>query len=128
MKFVIFISHKQSRVLTRYFTRLCTIILSTRVIFLVNLDDFFAVVCTDFHEGCGFHQICSPLGVGQTVRTGTTVFFCIVSVFRNPPERRVGEAGAFSANRYLLLFLQGLWRFHLLLRRSRLDCRRGAAT
>jgi hypothetical protein len=25
--------------------------------FLVNLDDFFAVVCTGFHEGCGFHLI-----------------------------------------------------------------------
>jgi len=23
--------------------------------FLVNLDNFFAVVCTGFHEGCGFH-------------------------------------------------------------------------
>jgi hypothetical protein len=22
---------------------------------LVNLDNFFAVVCIDFHEGCGFH-------------------------------------------------------------------------
>jgi hypothetical protein len=28
--------------------------------FLVNLDDFFAVVCTDFHEGCGFHLIRCP--------------------------------------------------------------------
>jgi hypothetical protein len=27
------------------------------VIFLVNLDDFFAMVCTDFHEECGFHLI-----------------------------------------------------------------------
>ena len=25
--------------------------------FLVNLDDFIAVVCTGFHEDCGFHQI-----------------------------------------------------------------------
>jgi hypothetical protein len=25
--------------------------------FLVNLDDFFAVVCTGFHERCGFHLI-----------------------------------------------------------------------
>ena len=23
--------------------------------FLVNLDDFFAVVCTGFHEDCGLH-------------------------------------------------------------------------
>ena len=23
--------------------------------FLVNLDDFFAVVCTGFHENCGLH-------------------------------------------------------------------------
>ena len=59
LKFVIFISHKQSRVWTRYFTRLCIIISSTCVIFLVNLDDFFAVVYTGFHESCGFHQICS---------------------------------------------------------------------
>ena len=36
--------------MTRYFTRLCTIILSTCVIFLVNLDDIFAMVCTSFHE------------------------------------------------------------------------------
>ena len=57
-KFVIFISHKRSRVWTRYFTKLCIIISSTCVIFLMNLDDFFAVVCTGFHEGCGFHQIC----------------------------------------------------------------------
>jgi hypothetical protein len=29
--------------------------------FLVNLDYFFfVVVCTSFHESCGFHQICSP--------------------------------------------------------------------
>jgi hypothetical protein len=28
--------------------------------FLVNLDDFFAVVCTGFHEGCGFHLIRCP--------------------------------------------------------------------
>ena len=27
--------------------------------FLVNLDDYFAVVCTSFHESYGFHQICS---------------------------------------------------------------------
>jgi len=27
--------------------------------FFMNLDDFFVVVCTGFHEGCGFHQICS---------------------------------------------------------------------
>ena len=26
--------------------------------FLVNLDEFFVVVCTDFHEGCSLHQIC----------------------------------------------------------------------
>jgi hypothetical protein len=25
--------------------------------FFVNLDDFFAVVCTSFHEDCGLHQI-----------------------------------------------------------------------
>jgi len=30
--------------------------------FLVNLDNFFAVVCTSFHEGCGFHQIFSLFG------------------------------------------------------------------
>ena len=27
--------------------------------FFVNLDDFFTVICTGFHEGRGFHQICS---------------------------------------------------------------------
>jgi len=26
--------------------------------FLVNLDDFFDVICTGLHENCGFHQIC----------------------------------------------------------------------
>ena len=26
--------------------------------FCVNLDDFFVVVCTGFHESCGFHLIC----------------------------------------------------------------------
>ena len=50
LKFVILISHKQSRVWTKYFTRLYIIISSTCVIFSVNLDDFFAVVCTGFHE------------------------------------------------------------------------------
>ena len=48
--FVIFISHRWSRVWTRYFTRLCIIISSRCVIFFVNLDDFFTVVCTGFHE------------------------------------------------------------------------------
>jgi hypothetical protein len=24
----------------------------------MNLDDFFAMVCMGFHEGCGFHLIC----------------------------------------------------------------------
>ena len=28
--------------------------------FLVNLDDFFDVIFTSFHEDYGFHQICSP--------------------------------------------------------------------
>ena len=59
LKFVIFISHKRSRVWTRYFTRLCVIISSTCVIFFVNLDDFFIVICTSFYQNCGFHQICS---------------------------------------------------------------------
>jgi hypothetical protein len=27
--------------------------------FLVNLDDFFVVVCTSFYESCDLHQICS---------------------------------------------------------------------
>ena len=39
-----------SRVWIRYFTILYSIISSICVIFLVNLDDFFAVVCTNFHE------------------------------------------------------------------------------
>jgi len=29
------------------------------VIFLVNLDNFFAMVYTGFYEDCGLHQICS---------------------------------------------------------------------
>ena len=49
----IFISHKRSRVWTRYFTKLCIIVSSTCVLFLVNLDDLFAVVCTVFHEVVG---------------------------------------------------------------------------
>ena len=53
-KFVIFISQKRSRVWIGYFTRLCIIISSTYVIFFVNLDDIFVVVCTGFHEDCGF--------------------------------------------------------------------------
>ena len=52
-----YISHKWSWVWTRYFARLCIIISSTCVIFLVNLDDFFAVVYTGFYKDCGFHQI-----------------------------------------------------------------------
>ena len=27
------------------------------MICLVNLDDFFTIVCTGFHEGYGFHHI-----------------------------------------------------------------------
>jgi len=27
--------------------------------FFLNLDNFFVVVCTSFHESCGFHQIFS---------------------------------------------------------------------
>ena len=49
-KFLLFISHKRSRVWTRYFTRLCIIISSRCMIFFVNLDDFFAVIYTSFHE------------------------------------------------------------------------------
>ena len=56
-KFIIFISNKWSRVWIGYFTRLCIIISSTWFIFCVNLDDFFAVVCTGFHEDRDFHQI-----------------------------------------------------------------------
>ena len=37
---VIFISHKRSRVWTKYFARLCIIISSICVILLVNLDEF----------------------------------------------------------------------------------------
>ena len=48
--FVIFISQKRSRVWTRYFTKLCIIISSTCVIFLINLHNFFVIVCTGFHE------------------------------------------------------------------------------
>ena len=55
LKFVIFISYKRSRVWRRYFTKLRIIISSTCVIFLVNLDDFFIMVCTGFHENCGLH-------------------------------------------------------------------------
>ena len=51
-----FISHKRSRVWTRYFTVLCIIISYTCVIFWVNLNDFFVVICTGFHESCGFHE------------------------------------------------------------------------
>ena len=42
--------HKRSLVWTGYFTRLCIIVSSTFVIFFMNLDDFFVVVCTDFHK------------------------------------------------------------------------------
>ena len=34
----------------QYFTRSCVIISFACVIFLVNLDDFFIVVCTGFHS------------------------------------------------------------------------------
>ena len=49
-EFVIFISHKRSRVWTKYFTKLFIIISYIYVIFLVNLDNFFGMVCTDFHK------------------------------------------------------------------------------
>ena len=50
LKFIIFISHKRSRVWKKYFIRLYIIISSICVIFFINLDDFFAVICTSFHE------------------------------------------------------------------------------
>ena len=43
-----FVRYKNNKFLTNYLLRI--IISSTCVIFLVNLDDFFGVVYTDFHE------------------------------------------------------------------------------
>ena len=47
MKIVIFVSHKRSRVWTRYFTRLCIITSSTCMIFL---DEFSRLFCRGLHE------------------------------------------------------------------------------
>ena len=54
---MIFISHKRSRVWTRYFTKLCIIISPACVIFLVNLDDFFNYNLHEFSQHAGFHSI-----------------------------------------------------------------------
>ena len=56
LKIVIFISYKWSRVWAGYL-QACVIILSTCVIFFVNLDDFFAMIYTDFHEDYGFQHV-----------------------------------------------------------------------
>ena len=52
-----FVRYKNNKFLTNYLLRI--IISSTCVIFLVNLDDFFVVIYTDFHENYGIHSICS---------------------------------------------------------------------
>ena len=83
LKSCIFISHKRSRFWTRYFTRLCIIISSICVIFLVNLDDFFAVICTGFHEDYDFHPICSLtflcMHVAIALRVGLHNLFLLLS-------------------------------------------------
>jgi hypothetical protein len=50
LKFVIFISHKWIWFWKRYFTRLCIIISSTCVIFLLNLGNFFSWFARVFTE------------------------------------------------------------------------------
>ena len=34
--------------------------------FVINLDDFFAVFCTSFHENYGFHRIYNKIAVRLT--------------------------------------------------------------
>ena len=58
LKFVIFISHKQSWVWRRYFTRLCIIISSTYAIFSWIIW-FFCCGLHEFSWRFSFHQICS---------------------------------------------------------------------
>ena len=46
--------------------------------FLVNLDDFFAMICTSFHEDYGFHQIHCPSlyhFMAYKLLYGNTLFF-----------------------------------------------------
>ena len=55
----IFISHKRSRVWTKYFTRLCIIISSTCVIFFNEFRRFFRRSLHVFSRKFGFQPICS---------------------------------------------------------------------
>ena len=58
---------KISEVWTKYFTKLCIIISSICVIFLVNLDDFFCHSLHEFSRTCDLHKICSYLeGISLT--------------------------------------------------------------
>ena len=72
LKFVIFISHKLSRVLTRYFTRLYIIISSTCVIFFGEFRQLFYCGLYGFSQSCGLHQICSHYIKRKTKLTETT--------------------------------------------------------
>ena len=60
LKFVVFISHKRSRVWKRYFTRLCIIISSTCVFFCEFKQHFYHDLHR-FSRSCVFHPICSLL-------------------------------------------------------------------
>jgi hypothetical protein len=42
--------------------------------FLVNLDNFFAMVYMGFHESCSFHLICSRYTIYLAQDSGTTYF------------------------------------------------------
>ena len=44
------ISHRRSRVWIKYCIRLCIIISSRCMIFFINLDDFFTLICMNFYE------------------------------------------------------------------------------
>jgi hypothetical protein len=59
--------------------------------FFVNLDDFFLVICTDFHEGCGFHLIRCHLSYPFS---NTSMSFKNPSTMENPKKNnRTGLVG-----------------------------------
>jgi hypothetical protein len=51
--------------------------------FFVNLDDFFPMVCTGFHEGCGFHLIRCHLSYPFS---NTSMSFKNPSTMENPKK------------------------------------------
>ena len=58
--FYFYISQTKSSLDRMFYMVVYHHIIYTCDFFFVNLNDFFAMIYTSFHEGCGFHQIHPP--------------------------------------------------------------------